>query len=146
MNNDTNKFTDDEKRFMEEKSCIESLLKDPNLFHATLCVKRKHFPVFQKMFPNHLKPMFPSLEEIETLKSIKLSQLQKQLQKDFPNSKIVLTVPSLEKVQGHSLEEYFSDEISTEEECIFLRNAQKSLQDMQSELCDSNEIMVSFWP
>ena len=124
------------------------LLKYEKITEENKILKKEHALLEQerRLRQRLEKELSGKKQEIETLKSIKLSQLQKQLQKDFPNSKIVLTVPSLEKVQGHSLEEYFSDEISTEEECIFLRNAQKSLQDMQSELCDSNEIMVSFWP
>lgn len=81
MSNDSRKLTDDEKRFKDEISCIESLLKDPKVSHATLSVRRTHFSELQKMFPNHLWPMFPSLEEIETLKSIELSQLQKKIAK-----------------------------------------------------------------
>lgn len=140
-----NKLIND-KRFMEEKSCIEWCLNEPHLERAYLTIKRKHFPILQKMFPNHLVPMYPSLDESEIvkLKTFELSPLQEDLQKDFPKSKIALRVPSLEKVKMPSFEECLSDETTTMEEQRILHHAQNMLSVMRDESCEPDEISVVF--
>lgn len=150
MNNNYRKLTNDEELNREIEK-LRSLIGNGVTLHETMSIKREHLSLLQKMFPKCcIAPVpwsLPSEGDIVQAKSVTLCMLQAQLQHEFPNSRIVLTVPSDPEEKVLSLEEYFANEITSEEERDFLRHAEKKLSQICSEeLCEPDEILISVYP
>lgn len=139
MNNDSRKLSDSE-RLMEEKKAINALLEE-NVLHATLVIKRAHLALLQETFPkSSIVPAFPCLEVVDPSSPITIIPIKNS------NSGLVLSIP-LGLCSAPSLEEYFADEDTSDEERVFLQHGQESLADLSKALCDEDdEMVVSFYP
>lgn len=139
MNNNSRRLTDSE-RLVVEKEIINSLIKE-DVFHATLTIKRAHLSLLQETFPeSSIVPAFPCLEVVNPSAPINIIPIK------ISNNGLVLSIP-LGLCSAPSLEEYFADEDTSDEEIALLQHGQKILADFSKASCkEDDEIVVSFYP